>query len=143
MSRKPAKKATKRVGRPSSYTEALADKILRAIVDGKSLREICKAEGMPDRMTVIHWQDTVEGFAAKYTRAREGQADTMDDLILETAGKTNARNAAAMRVRIDAYKWRAEKLKSKVYGARQTIEHDVSDNLAVKLKAARERAGIG
>lgn len=126
-------------GRPSKYSETLADKIINQLIDGKSLREICKPAGMPDKSTVIRWLDD-QAFRDRYARAREAQADTMDDLVLETANKTNARNAAANRVKIDAYKWRAGKLKPKVYGDRQMVELDVVDNRADALKAARERA---
>lgn len=47
----------------------------------------------------------------------------MDDMILETANRATATNAAAARVKIDAYKWRAARLKPKVYGDRIVQEH--------------------
>jgi hypothetical protein len=44
------------------------------------------------------------------------QADLMDDLILDTAGSCTAETAAADRVKIGAYQWRASKLAPKKYG---------------------------
>ncbi len=85
---------------------------------------------MPDRGTVIRWMDQEPDFAAKYARAREVQADAMDDLILETAEKTTPENAAANRVKIDAYKWRAAKLKPKVYGDK--VQTELSGSMTVR-----------
>ncbi|MGH8032707.1 MAG: hypothetical protein ACREO8_10175 [Luteimonas sp.] len=104
------------MSRQSSYGEGLADSILQKLINGESMRRICEAEHMPDRGTVIRWMDGNPDFAAKYARAREAQADAMDDLILETAEGTTPENAVASRVKIDAYKWRAAKLKPQVYG---------------------------
>lgn len=39
------------------------------------------------------------------------------------------------------YRWRAAKIAPREYGDRQTVEHDVTGNLADELKAARERSG--
>ncbi len=107
---------TPRLHGNSVYTDALAESICDAIANGASLRKICEQPDMPDRMTVLRWVETVQGFAAKYGRAREAQGDYMDDLILDTADTTTSENAPASRVKIDAYKWRAAKLKPKAYG---------------------------
>jgi hypothetical protein len=63
-----------------------------------------------------------EGFATNIARAREMQADYMDDLILETANGCTGETAAADRVRIAAYQWRAAKLRPKVYGDKVQTE---------------------
>lgn len=104
------------MSRPSLASEEMYETILDQLIEGKSLRLICGADGMPNRSTVLRWLDVDEAFAAKYARAREMQADYMDDLILETAETCKADTAAADRVKIDAYKWRAAKLRPKVYG---------------------------
>lgn len=111
------------VGRPSSYTEDVSTSILDLIALGQSLRSICERSDMPDRTTVIRWLGKHDEFAARYARARELQADAMDDLILDTAEATDHTNHQASRVKIDAYKWRASKLKPKVYGDRTQLEH--------------------
>ena len=104
------------MGRPSSYTPELGDLILNGLIAGESMRKLCAPEDMPDRGTVVRWLAEHPDFEAKYAHAREAQADTMDDLILEEAEKVTPETAAASRVKIDAYKWRAAKLKPKVYG---------------------------
>lgn len=111
------------IPRPSSYTDALADEICGLLIDGESLRKVCERDDMPNRRTVMRWLETQSGFAAKCARARELQADLMDDLILDTAEATTSENAAASRVKIAAYQWRAAKLAPKRYGDSQTLKH--------------------
>jgi hypothetical protein len=93
------------------------------IADGESLRQICRDAAMPDRRTVLRWLGLHDDFAAKYARAREAQGDHMDDLILATAEYCTPETAAADRVKIAAYQWRAAKLRPKVYGDKITQEH--------------------
>jgi len=111
------------VARPSSFSEEIAEKILDSLMDGKSLRFICTADDMPHRSTIIRWMSDNADFATRCARAREMQADLMDDLILDTAEETTPENAAASRVKIAAYQWRAAKLAPKRYGDKIEVEH--------------------
>lgn len=106
----------------STYTDDLGDAICEALIDGKSLREICTPDDMPDRSTVMRWMAADPSFAAKCARAREMQADYMDDLIIETANACTSETAAADRVKISAYQWRASKLAPKRFGDKTTTE---------------------
>lgn len=110
------------MGRRSDYTEELAEVILDAIMDGRSLREICQSDDMPDRRTVLRWLEANAEFAAKCARAREAQADLMDEKILAVADACTVETAQADRVKIAAYQWRASKLKPKVYGDKLDVE---------------------
>jgi hypothetical protein len=112
----------KPMSRQTLYTVELADAICERLVNGESLRQICQDEGMPNRSTVIRWMGADEAFATKCARARDEQADYMDDLILETANSCTPESAAADRVKISAYQWRASKLKPKKYGDRTRTE---------------------
>lgn len=110
------------MSRPSSYTEELADAILDQMMDGRSLRSICDDDDMPNRRTVIRWMEKDEAFATRCARAREMQADYMDDLILDTANSCTVEDAQAARVKISAYQWRASKLAPKRYGDKVQTE---------------------
>jgi hypothetical protein len=110
-------------GRPSDYTDEIAERICAGLIEGKSLRQICTARDMPDRKTVFRWLDAHSAFATKYARARELQADHMDDLILETANACKPDTAQADRVKIGAYQWRAMKLAPKRFGDSTTLKH--------------------
>jgi hypothetical protein len=123
------------MGRPSDYSQEIAAVICERLVEGESLRKICADEAMPGRRTVLEWLEADEAFRAKYARAREAQADYMDDLILDTADACTAMSAMADRVKIGAYQWRAEKLKPKKYGPRLTTELSGLDGGPIIIKA--------
>jgi hypothetical protein len=42
-------------GRPTDYTEALAEEICLRLAEGESLVSICREEGMPRRAAVFRW----------------------------------------------------------------------------------------
>lgn len=109
-------------GRPSTYTDEIADQICDRLQNGESLRQICRDESMPDRTTVYRWRGDRSEFATKYARAREAQGDYMDDLIYDEALACTTENFQVARVRIGAYQWRAAKLKPREYGERQSVE---------------------
>jgi len=146
------------MARPSKYSQQMADAICDLLVDGKSLRTICSTAKMPSRSTVIRWLAENEAFRNQYARARELQADTLAEEILDIAdkavlgerlkkdgkGKVLERQTGDMversKLMIDARKWYAGKLQPKKYGERVALDHGVQDNLADQLRAARERA---
>ena len=65
-----------KTGRPSIFTQELADTICERLANGESLKAICEDDDMPDRWTVWKWdRDNHEGFSHKYARAREHQGD--------------------------------------------------------------------
>ena len=122
----------RKVGRPSIFTEAIADRILDRLASGESLVSICKSEDMPGLRTVMRWVGENQDFGTEYMRAREAQAEHMDDLILSTAAKAKEDPQAA-RVMVDAYKWRAAKLAPKKYGDAMLHKHADADGEKVPI----------
>lgn len=106
---------------------AIYGKVCTAIAGGQSLRKICEAKDMPSIDTVRVWLIEDAEFSAQYARAREEQADYYADEIVTIADTEEDPNRA--RVRIDARKWTAGKLKPKVYGDKV----DLSGALRVTL----------
>jgi len=135
-------------GRPSVFSEALADAICEALADGRSLRSICLDDGMPSQTTIFRWlaDERYSVFREQYTRAREAQADALFDECLDIAddgandymadGEYNGDAVARSRLRIDTRKWMAGKLRPKKYGDKQEIDlnHGVQDTLSALLK---------
>lgn len=135
-----------KAGRPSDYTEQLAEEICERLANSDvSLRQLCAKPGMPNDRTVRRWLVEHEGFARKYARARELQADVIFEDMGEVEQRVSARKMApdAGRVVLWSKQWRAAKLASKKYGDRLAVDHGVQDNLADALRAARERAAEG
>ena len=93
----------------------ITDIILGNIVNGMSLRAICRYPAMPCITTVMRWLRENPNFLAQYTVAREEQTEANVDRILEIADDPNLL-AEDKRVMIDARKWIAGKIKGKKYG---------------------------
>lgn len=118
------------MGRPSDFTEEITAKICERIANGESLRRICLDDGMPVMSTVFQWLTRHEMFKEQYAHAREAQADTLADEIVDIAddGSRDYKvdedgrqlvdhdHITRSRLRVDARKWIASKLKPKKYG---------------------------
>lgn len=123
------------MGRPTDYTEELADLVCDKLADGESMRTVCKPDDMPDKSTVFRWIRKHEGFRDQYTRAKEESADSLVEEILDISDdatndwmeinneegeikgyKLNGENINRSRLRVDSRKWIASKLKPKKYG---------------------------
>lgn len=107
------------MARPTDYTDDKAAEICAQIMEGKSLRAICADDAMPDPRTVYRWLGVNEAFRQQYALAREDQADSYADEIVDIAdAATTGEEAQIARVRVDSRKWVAAKLKPKKYGDR-------------------------
>jgi len=106
---------------PERKTEAQAY-ICQQIALGRSLVKICEEPDTPSYWTVMQWRANDDAFAQSYARAREDQADFYAEEIIDIADEEKDSNLA--RVRIDARKWKAGKLKPKVYGDRVNLDGD-------------------
>lgn len=144
--------------RPSSFTQEIADLICERIADGESLRSICAEEEMPDKSTVFRWLEALPDFATKYARAREFQADSMADDIVDIADtpqigvktKTNEKGEVETtegdmiehrKLRIAARQWTAEKLRPKKYGSRTNMALSDPDGNALPVPVLNLRIG--
>lgn len=121
-------------GRPSSYTDAIADEICLRLSEGEALRVICRDDHMPDRMTVLRWEDANFEFAAKCARARAWQGEwIVDDMASVEAGVlTGMFTPEQAKVAISSKQWRAAKLAPKRFGDKISHEHAGPDGGPVK-----------
>ena len=105
---------------------------------------------MPAQSTVYLWLQRFPEFSEQYTRAREEQADTQFDMIVDIADETpeivpvydkdgnqvdiklDSAYIQWQRQRIEARKWAAMKLKPKKYGDRITHSGDDQNPLVVE-----------
>jgi hypothetical protein len=92
------------------------------VASGESLARLCQDDGMPARSTVYLWFAAHPEFSDNYARARE----------LDPTDK---------RVRIDARKWVASKLKSKQYGDKIDVDANVKVGLFGLLSGLRTEEG--
>lgn len=127
-------------GRPTKYSLTLTAAICAKLMAGQSLRSICAEDSFPECATVFNWLAKYPEFLEQYTQAREIQADVMADEICDIAddgtndwmdrqlqnGQTirvvDHEHIQRSRLRVDARKWVASKLKPKKYGDKVSTE---------------------
>ncbi len=57
---------SRKTGRPSRYTEAVASKICTRLAEGESLRRICDDPKLPAYRTVLDWRRSNDEFRELY-----------------------------------------------------------------------------
>ena len=75
----------KKMGRPTIYSQDLVNTICTRLSLGESLRSICRDDDMPAQSLIYLWLNRHPDFLEQYTRAREEQAETHADEIVEIA----------------------------------------------------------
>lgn len=123
-------------GRPSTYSEELAAQILEQYAEGNSLSEICKKDGMPDRVTLWRWRNDNKDFATALAYAREANAESIEDEINSIEKKVlhDNLNPQAANVVLSSMRWRAKVLHPKRYGDKAEVEHKGEVGLTVVVK---------
>lgn len=136
-----------KIGRPSLWTQELADIICEKLSEGVSLRTVCLDEDMPDARTVFRWLRTNEQFCQQYARAKQESADAMAEDVLDIADDgsndwmekqvskgvfidvPNNEVLQRSKLRVDTRKWLMSKMKPKKYGEKMDV---TSDGKAIK-----------
>ena len=78
---------TRKIGRPSTFTQEIADRICEVISsDTRGLKAICDSYAdLPWKSTLVKWCDKFPAFDAQLTRARERQAFMRIDECIDIA----------------------------------------------------------
>jgi hypothetical protein len=149
QTKKEPKKAEKpqtppKMGRPSVMTPQVCDIIIGLVASTKhGLERLCRDNPeLPSPRTIRQHIADNEDFSHRYAHAKEQQADVIADEIIDIAdelveapevgeGETpqglSHEQISAAKLRIDARKWVAAKLKPKKYGERVVNEHTGKD----------------
>lgn len=130
----PAKLDKIKTGRPTIYSQELADEICDRLAHGETLRTIiASSPHLPGRTTIYRWTADNEDFRNQYTKARAEQADYYAELIIDESYSSH--DAGIGRLRIDALKWAASKMAPKKYGDKIEVETSQPLTLAFSLPA--------
>jgi hypothetical protein len=128
----------KKIGRPTIFTQDIADEICKRMANGETLRKIVLDDHMPVSSAIYRWLDTNQIFKEQYTQARIKQADYYAEMIVDEA--FNSHDAAIGRLRMDALKWAASKIAPKKYGDKVEVEQTGGTALTVSF-ALPSRSG--
>ncbi|KTD02655.1 hypothetical protein [Legionella feeleii] len=120
-------------GRPTGFTQALANEICNAIAsNSKGIKVLCHDNPhWPNKDTIFTWLKNNNDFSDQYARAKRCQIECIVDELLDIADDGshdqmideeghvyfNSQSIQRARLKIDTRKWLASKLVPKVYGA--------------------------
>ena len=135
-------------GRPSKFTEAIADEVVTRLSAGETLRSICRDEHMPGWTAIYDWLHKNEEFSGRIARARElgedaiaqecvdiadnAANDWMERLDKEKAGAgwlLNGDHVQRSKLRIDTRLKLLAKWNPKKYGDK--VQQEMSGSLTV------------
>lgn len=125
------------MGRPTIYSDELAQTICECLMVGMSLRKICELDDMPAISTVMQWlASNKSDFMEQYAHARQVQAEYLLDEMIDIADdsskdyvivdgqeRLDQEHIQRAKLRIDTRKWNIEKLAPKRYGNKQQVDH--------------------
>jgi hypothetical protein len=121
---RPKAQQPRKKGRPTSYSRAIAEKVLEQLGEGKTLTKITKQPGYPKASTLFRWLAENADFREAYAQARELRGEMLVSELVALADRAQGmlpEGVAAMKLRIDTRKWVASKFYPKVYADR--IDH--------------------
>ena len=93
---------------PTKYGDAVIEKIIDGLAEGKSLSQLCAGKDKPDRRTVQRWENGEDALADRIREAREIGYHARAERAVEAA-KT-AKDPMAGRLAFDAERWYLGKL---------------------------------
>ncbi|MEL6289640.1 MAG: hypothetical protein AAFQ35_12790 [Pseudomonadota bacterium] len=126
-------------GRPTKYTDELAQEICARLAAGESLIQIMRDAHMPTRSSVYLWLREHTKFSDDYARAREAQADHFAEDTVVIADEEI--DPARAKVRIDARKWAAGQMSPGKYAQRRIVD-DGPERAARKTATGEHLARI-
>lgn len=124
----------RKTGRPSTFDQSIADTICKRLAQGEAAVKICDEPGMPSYGGLLSWRARYPHFNEAYARARSDSADLLSEQIIAIADErvTCSEDAQRNRLRVDARKWLAAKLKPSLYGEQLAVAADLQVNISVQ-----------
>jgi len=116
------------------YSNTMADVICQRIAEGDSITKVCKDPKMPGYATLSRWRKAHKDFGELFEQALQDRAHMYHDKVIEAAEATDTKDdAAVQKVKVDAYKWAAEKGNPDRFGSRTKISGDKGGPLAFTI----------
>lgn len=153
-----------KIGRPSKFTQEIADEICNRLSQGEPLAQICRDEHMPSVATVGNWKAADEVLSSAIARAREEGFDAIalqcleiadetsrDTVITDTGERANSEWISRSKLRVETRLKLLAKWDPKRYGERLAIGgaddmppiKTMSDTeLAAKIAAMTAKANV-
>jgi hypothetical protein len=108
------KKPKQKLGRPSGYSQKIANEICKRIIEGQNILQLCKADDMPSRDTIHQWLVLHSEFSDNYARASKIRRE-YKFYEMERIARTEV-DVNRARLINDTIKWQLSKEEPKKYG---------------------------
>lgn len=143
-------------GRPSIYTEELANKICEVVATHDiGLKKLCEMyDWMPDLKTILLWRRNKEQFFLLYSKAKQEQGELYAESTIEIANekptyrdaegneRVDAGHVAWQKLNVNTRQWHASKLAPKIYGDQKQIEELKNNADLLKAEVMTLRAQL-
>lgn len=116
----------------SNDREAVMEAVVEAMYRGETVDSAAKAQGVASG-TVRQWFARDEAWRVRYREARLMQGQAMAEEAVRIAREATNYSTAADKLLIETLKWAAAKANPAEYGEKQTVEHQGSQQLHVKI----------
>lgn len=128
-------KAKRGAGRPTKATPDLIAAICDRYALGESMRSICADPKMPARSTLQAWAMDNEDFRSAFARARELNADSIEDAMADIERQVLAGlvEPSAANVVLSSQRWRARVLHPNRYGDKIGVDHSGKVGLSFSI----------
>ena len=128
-------------GRPTEFTQEIADKLCELIMSGMSVHQICKLDDMPPRSTVNTWLTKNVDFSYQYASALQFRThlkaeerhelieDAFKDITTLPEGVNGNVWVTLVKEQIRAIEWDAERLAAKRYKPKDEDQEAKNDSI--------------
>jgi hypothetical protein len=142
------------MGRPSTYTQEIADEIVQRLANGEPLRAICRDDDMPTWRTVYNWIDADDKFSARIAHARERGFDAIAEDTIQMIDEEPERCGTQFGDKVDPghVQWQKNRVEQRLkllakwapkkYGDKLEIDAKVDVSAAEAILAGRKRTGV-
>lgn len=142
-------------GRPSTYSQEIADEICERLAGGESVLAMVEADAgrIPPQTVIFQWLLKHEDFAQNYARARRSWAEFEFERMMQIADtpqlgvkiKTTDKGTETIegdmvdhrRLQVDTRKWALARMFPKKYGDAQLIKHGDPDGNKLQVEITR------
>ncbi len=153
-SRTKEKKEAKKLGRPTMYTSELGDEICEVVASSELglCHLVDQNPHWPARATIFIWRRKYKDFREKYTRAKEDQTEVSVEYMQEIMNEPHIYidletgfqkvDVGMLKVKMDAIKWQAGKLKPKKFGEvknQEPINNEVDEDCKKRYQEMDEK----
>jgi hypothetical protein len=127
-------------GRPTKYSQSMADKIIAMVSAGKTLTKISNELGLA-LQDVYNWLNDYPDFLSSYQHARKLMCVSLIDSMLDQAEKAEREEALLLKVKSGIYQWVAARYNADQFSEKRNVQinGEISHRHSHQLEASQKK----